>query len=60
MFNTIPTALGNKPQPGMMMALSFELWYLRLADIKACELLERGISTEALLDAGFQESGVKG
>lgn len=40
----------------MMISLSFELWYLRLADIRAVELLERGYGHESLLDAGFQET----
>jgi len=40
----------------LMISLSFELWYLRLADIHAPELLERGFGHESLLDAGFQET----
>ena len=39
----------------MMMALSFEVRYLRLAGIEAVELFQRGYSDAVLLAAGFRD-----
>ncbi|CAE7590947.1 unnamed protein product, partial [Symbiodinium sp. CCMP2456] len=39
----------------MMLALSFELCYLRLAGIEPIELLNLGYSEEVLLDAGYEK-----
>ncbi|OLP97852.1 hypothetical protein AK812_SmicGene19747 [Symbiodinium microadriaticum] len=40
----------------MMIFLSYGLHFIRLAGIKAGELLDRGYSHEDLLDAGFEDS----